>query len=175
MEYSYKSELTREHHLEFQKYIWARLLNQPAVKRWHRGVSSTLFIAMAAFVVFAIDFAGSHPSLRMSVFLITAVVSIFGWYISGRLFQEFATRRWTSGTGTMLGETTQTISDSGILEVGLRHRFECSWKAVTDVIETPNLIIFLTDPAKGIMCPRTSIPDEEYKALLAYSREQIAK
>ena len=72
-----------------------------------RGVSSTLFIALAVFVVFAIDFAGSHPSLRMSVFLITAVVSIFGWYISGRLFQEFATRRWTSGTGTMLGETTQ--------------------------------------------------------------------
>ncbi len=80
-----------------------------------------------------------------------------------------------SESGTMLGEITHTISASGVSEVGVRHRFKCSWEAVTEVIETPNLIIFFTDPAKGVMFPRASIPDEEYKALLAYSRERIAK
>ncbi len=178
MERSYQSELTREHYLEFQKYICGRLMKQPTVKRWQIGALVSLWFFIFSFVLFAIEsykLVSSYPSQSLTNALILAVASIIVWFILSRFLQKSVMSMGASESGTMLGETTHTISAAGVSEVGIRHRFKCSWEAVTEVIETPNLIIFLTDPAKGVMCPRASIPDEEYKALLAYSRERIAK
>lgn len=84
-------------------------------------------------------------------------------------------RKVASDIRTMIGDVTQTISATGVLQVGKYYRSECSWEAVSEVIETSNLLVLLTDPVKGFMFPRASIPDEEYEALLAYSRERVAE
>ena len=154
------------------------MTKQPTVKKWQIGVLVSLWLFIFSFVAFAIEsykLVGSHPSQPLTTALILAVVSIIVWFILSRFLQKSVMSMGASESGTMLGEITHTISASGVSEVGVRHRFKCSWEAVTEVIETPNLIIFFTDPAKGVMLPRASIPDEEYKALLAYSRERIAK
>ena len=132
MERSYQSELTREHYLEFQKYICGRLTKQPTVKKWQIGVLVSLWLFIFSFVAFAIEsykLVGSHPSQPLTTALILAVVSIIVWFILSRFLQKSVMSMGASESGTMLGETTHTISASGVSEVGVRHRFKCFRRA----------------------------------------------
>ena len=175
MVFSYKTEITPDHFIELQELLWSKMRNETHVKRLHRNISLILLVSAAAFVVFAIDFVSSDPPFRQSFFLAVSVVSLVVWSLSARWHHAFAMRKWVSGSRTILGKVTLNISDTGILEVGSQHRSECRWDAVGEVIETANMIIFLTDSTKGFLCPKASVPDEEYHSLLAYSREQIAQ
>lgn len=175
MEFSYKFEFTRDHFLELQKYIWARMLNDPSTWKGQKAISLSLSFAIAAFAVFLIDLLGSQLTIRMGVSLSIAIVLFIGWFFAIRIFQTYVAGTGLSETGTILGIATLSISDNGISQVGARYRFDCSWEAVSDVLETPNLVVFLTDPVKGIVFPRTAVPDDEYDTLLAFSRERIAR
>lgn len=175
MEFSYPIEITKDHFIEIQKFMWSRMLNEPEVHKWYRRVSLLMFVAVAAFAVFAIDFALDDPPFQQSFFLAFSGVLILLWYLAARWFHSFTFGRWTIGSRTFLGKETLTLSDAGIVAVGSEHRSECSWGAVGEVAETANLIVFFTDPSKGYICPKASVPDAEYELLLDFSRAQITQ
>ena len=174
MEFSYQIEVTKDHFIELNQFMWSRMRNQPEVRKWFGRVSLLLLISVAALTVFVFDFASSDPPLRQSTFLVISGVFLVGWILASRWHYAFSLGQWTVGSRTFLGKQTLKISDQGLSAEGLWDRSECMWDAVTDVVETENLVVFFTDPSKGYICPKDSIPGAEYDRLLSYSRDQVS-
>ncbi|NNE83891.1 MAG: YcxB family protein [Alphaproteobacteria bacterium] len=152
-----------------------KVFNQPNVGKWYYVITGFLYVGLATFLIFVIDLASGEMSVRLIFFLVVSTASFIGWYVSGRLFQTYAMRKWALGAGTKIEDVILIISESGILDVSSFHRLEYLWQAMRSVEETPSLVIFFADSTNGVMCPRATIPNDEYEALLTFCREHIAK
>lgn len=176
MERKYQSELTLEHYLEFQAHVCAALVKQPPVKKWHFGAIISLWLFLAGFILFALEsyeYVGNQPSSALNNALILTIMSLIAGFVLNRKLQKSAMSGGASSTGTMLGSTTLVVSPLGVTEIGENHKCDFSWKSISEIIETPSLLVFLTDPVKGVMLPRASIPSNEYESLVKYGKEQI--
>lgn len=174
MAFTYQIEITAEHFVELQALLWSMMKSQPEIQKWHGRVNLLLVVSIAALLIFAVDFLRNDPPARQFTFLVVAVIFLVGWSMALRWHYTFSMKQWAAQSHTILGKETLTVSDDGIATIGVLHRAECSWDAVVGILETENLVVFLTDPTKGYICPKASIPEAEYDTLLSYGREQIA-
>lgn len=180
MERSYGFALSLDNFVELEGCLLKRLKETPSVRGWYFGVRLSSFFASVCWGGLAVgvykDYSNGNASGPFTLYaLAAATVILILWYVLSYYFQRSILRNGTSPTGNILSFATRTVSDKGISQVGDHHQFDCAWQVFSDVVETPNLVIFVIDPISAIVLLRSSIPEAEYDDLLAFSRAQIPK
>ncbi len=154
------SVLTQSDYIEFQKHVTKDLLNHPKVRWLYQGAGLCFMLCLGVMVLYIIEsirtLEGEISSGAMNA-LIVCGLALVGWFILMSLVKIQLAKAGAIEGGTMIGPVTHSLTESGIVEKGENHRFECSWSSIIAIKETPNLVILLTDPAKGVIIPVNDI------------------
>jgi hypothetical protein len=176
MERTYQFEYTKEHFRECQKYLGRQMYKARIARLW--AFPLLLFAWLTFFAFVGVVLFGYHFAYQFSVPTMAGSLNLFficgvTWLIISHLLHKSLARLEESVFDEEPTEITLQVSDLGVFQRGAKHHLDVSWKDLWDVVETPNLVLFLTGPATGISCPRISIPENEYGFVLDFSRARI--
>ena len=176
MKIEQQSVLTQAHYVEFQKYVTKSLLKHPKIWWLYQGAGFCFALFLIVFVLYVVEsiktLQGEMSSGAFNA-LVVCALGLSGWLILSNLVKGTIAKAGAVEGGTMIGPVSHSLSQSGIVEEGENYRFDCSWKAIREIKETSNLVILLTDPAKGVMIP---VDDDSRRAeIIQFANENLSK
>ena len=176
MEIEQQSVLTQSHYIEFQKHVTKALLKHPKVRWLYQGAGFCFMLFLGVMVLYIIEsirtLEGEISSGAMNA-LIVCGLALVGWFVLMSLIKVQLAKAGAIEGGTMIGPVTHSLTKSSIIEEGENYRFQCSWSSIIGIKETPNLVILLTDPAKGVMIPITDISKRD--EIIQFANQNISK
>ena len=148
--------ITESHFKEFNKVVCANVSMMKGVKPFHilTNIIFVLFVLVSLLFYFE-AYKFIHFSLNGGLLnaLFGSAILFFAWLISSWKYKINYLRACAKPEGTILGDIAITFDEKGITEKSINHLFFCNWDSINKIIQTKNLIIFLTDPVKGIIVP----------------------
>ena len=158
--------VTEKHFQEFNKIVCADVSKMKGVKPLYVLTNVLFFMFVLISLLFYlesykfINFSSNNGLLNA---LWGSSILFFSWLISSWRYKLNYLKACVTPAGTILGDMVISFDDDGVSEKGINHSLYYSWDSISKVIETKNLIIFLTDPVKGIIVPNdeSSIKREE--------------
>ena len=158
--------VTEKHFQEFNKIVCADVSKMKGVKPLYVLTNVLFFMFVLISLLFYlesykfINFSSNNGLLNA---LWGSSILFFSWLISSWRYKLNYLKACVTPAGTILGDMVISFDDDGVSEKGINHSLFYSWDSISKVIETKNLIIFLTDPVKGIIVPNdeSSIKREE--------------